>query len=90
MAQMQRVRVLRGFRHKREVQAPKSVLDLEMPIAIEMRSANKVEFVSPQTELTHKTELPDPNKVLADRQAERASAAAPTTPSKATDTHKVK
>lgn len=74
MAQMQRVKVIRGFRHRREIQAPGSVLDLEMPIAIEMRTANKVEFTHQQTPLTHKTELPDPNRVMAERQAARATA----------------
>ena len=74
MAQMQRVKVLRGFRHRQEIQAPGTVLDLETPIAIELRTNNKVEFVNLQTPLVHKTELPDPNKVLADRQAARAAA----------------
>jgi len=74
MAQMQRVEVLRGFRHRAETQGPGTVLDLEMPIAIEMRTANKVKFVHQQTQLTHKKELPDPNKVMAERQAARAAA----------------
>lgn len=74
MAQMQRVKVLRGFRHRQEIQAPGTVLDLETSIAIELRTNNKVEFVNLQTPLIHKSELPDPNKVLADRQAARAAA----------------
>jgi hypothetical protein len=87
MAQMQRVKVLRGFRHRQEIQAPGTVLDLEMPIAIELRTNNKVEFVSIQTPLKHETALPDPNKVLADRQAARAAAQA-TTVSKAAEPQK--
>lgn len=79
MAQMQRVKVLRGFRHRQEIQAPGTVLDLEAPIAIELRTNNKVEFVHQQTPLAHKSELPDPNKVLADRQAARAAALATST-----------
>lgn len=78
MAQMQRVKVLRGFRHRQEIQAPGTVLDLEAPTAIELRTNNKVEFVNLQTPLIHKIELPDPNKVLADRQAARAAAQAAT------------
>ncbi len=74
MAQMQRVEALRGFRHRRETQAPGSVLDLELPLAIELRTANKVKFVHQQTQLTHKTELPDPNRLQAERQASRAAA----------------
>ncbi len=79
MAQVQRVRVLRGFRHRQEIQAPNTVLDLDMPIAIELRTNNKVEFVHQQTPLKHETTLPDPNKVLAERQAARAAALAAST-----------
>jgi hypothetical protein len=74
----QRVRVLRGFRHNGQIQGPKTVLDLSKPFAIEMRTANKVEFVQSDTKLQHVTELPDPNRVLADRQAQRAAALAAT------------
>jgi hypothetical protein len=74
---MQRVEALRGFRHRQETQAPGTVLDLEMPIAIELRTANKVKFVHQQTQMTHKTELPDPNKVQAERSAARAAASKP-------------
>lgn len=73
MAQQQRVKVLRGFRHNQEIQGPGTVLDLGMPAAIELRTCNKVEFVSSDTKLTHTTVLPDPNKILADRQANRAA-----------------
>lgn len=75
MAQMQRVKVERGFRHRQEIQAPGTVLDLEMPIAIELRTCNKVTFVDPRTPLSHSKELPDPNKVLADRRRARQEAA---------------
>jgi hypothetical protein len=73
MAQQQRVKVLRGFRHKQEIQGPTTVLDLDMGTARELRSCNKVEFVSSDTKLTHTTALPDPNKILAERQANRAA-----------------
>lgn len=78
MAQQQRVRVLRGFRHKAEIVGPGSVLDLDKATAIELRSANKVEFVQADDRLVSKTALPDPNQVLADRRAARAAANART------------
>jgi len=84
MAQMQRVEVLRAFRHRREIYAPPSVLDLEAPIAIEMRAANKVKFVHTETPKTHTSELQDPNKVMAARSAARAAASVPVAQSSAT------
>lgn len=73
MAQQQRIKVLRGFRHRQEIQGPGTVLDLDRAIALELRTSNKVEFVSADEKLTHTTKLPDPNKVLAERQAKRAA-----------------
>jgi hypothetical protein len=78
MAQQQRVRVTRGFRHKAEIVGPGSVLDLDKSIALELRSANKLEFVDPQTKLSESKDLPDPNAVLAQRRANRAAANAAT------------
>jgi hypothetical protein len=78
MAQQQRCRVLRGFRHKAEIYGPGSVLDLDKPLAVELRTANKLEFVASDEKLVQKTGLPDPNRVLADRQAARAAATAST------------
>jgi hypothetical protein len=74
MAQQQRIKVLRGFQHKRDIQGPGTVLDLDLAIAKELRTANKVEFVNSDMKLTHTTELPDPNKILAERQAKRSAA----------------
>ena len=74
MAQQQRVKVLRGFQHKQQIQGPGSVLDIDLAIAKELRTANKVEFVSSDVKLAHTAELPDPNKILAERQAKRTAA----------------
>lgn len=80
MAQLQRVEVLRGFQHRREVQGPGTVLDLDMPTANELRTANKVKFVHNETPKTHSGTLPDPNRVAAIRaQARAAATAAPAT-----------
>lgn len=78
MAQQQRCRVLRGFRHRAEIQGPGTVLDLDKGIAIELRSANKLEFVASDEKIVSKTALPDPNRVLADRRALRDAALANT------------
>lgn len=76
MAQMQRVEAIRGFRHRQQIFGPGSVLDLEQPIAIELRTANKVKFVHQQEKMVHKSELPDPNLLMAQRSAARAKALA--------------
>lgn len=84
MAQTQRVEVVRGFQHRREIQGPGTVLDLDVAIANELRNANKVRFVHSETPKTHNPGLPDPNKVLALRAKARAEAIAlPATPAEA-------
>jgi hypothetical protein len=73
MAIIQKVKVLRGFRHNGEVIGPGSVLGLDKPVAIELRTANKVEFVSSDVKDVHKTDLPNPNVVQAMRNQARAA-----------------
>lgn len=67
-AKILRVRVLRGFRHNRDIYGPGSVLELEAPIALELRLANKLEIVSSSTELMHTRELPNPELKYIQRQ----------------------
>lgn len=73
MAQMQRCEVLRGFQHRREIQGPGTVLDLDVATANELRTANKVKFVHNETPRTHNSTLPDSNRVLALRAQARAA-----------------
>ncbi len=47
----QRVEVLRPFMQNKKIVGIKSVLDLPTPVAIELRSANKVKFVQADTPL---------------------------------------
>jgi len=56
----QRVRALRGFRHKGQVIGPGSVLDLDRSQAIELKTVNKVEFVQPETKPVQTDVLPKP------------------------------
>lgn len=49
MSQVQRVRVLRAFRHKGEDLGVGSVLTLDTPLASELRAGRKVEFVAADT-----------------------------------------
>lgn len=50
MAQVQRVKVVRAFRHRGDDVGINSVLDFELPVAQELRSAKKVEFVAADTQ----------------------------------------
>ena len=49
MAQVQRVKVARAFRHRGDDLGVGSVLDFELPVAQELRSAKKLEFVAADT-----------------------------------------
>lgn len=60
MARMQRVLVTRHFRHNSEALGAGSVIDLDLPIALELQGASKVEFVDPSTKPQR---LPLPPKV---------------------------
>jgi hypothetical protein len=79
MSPAQRCRVIRGFRHKGIIQGPGTILDLDKVTASDLRLANKLEFVPETSALFHTTELPDPNRRLADRQAAREASISTTT-----------
>jgi hypothetical protein len=51
MARMQRVKVTRHFRHAGEALGAGSVIDLELPVALELQGAQKVEFVDPTSKV---------------------------------------
>lgn len=57
---MQRVKAIRGFRHKGNIIGPGSVLDLERAQAVELRTVNKIEFVQPDTKPHQTDKLPQP------------------------------
>jgi hypothetical protein len=76
MAQKQRVEVTRAFQRNNEPVGPGSVIDLDMDVAREMASNNKVKFVHQQTPLKMVTELPDPNVKYLERQSARQKAVA--------------
>lgn len=61
MARMQRVQATRHFRHNFEALAAGSVIDLELPVALELQGANKVAFVAADTKVQ---KLPLPEKVV--------------------------
>lgn len=56
----QRVRVSRAFYHKGEPYGRDSVLDLPLPTAIELRTANKVEFVQSDVKPNHVKDVAPP------------------------------
>jgi len=59
----QRVKVLRSFQdHKREIAKVGTVVTLPRLLAIEMRAANKVEFVVSEVEEQVKAPVPAPQK----------------------------
>jgi hypothetical protein len=72
MAQAQRVKATRNFRHKFEDLGVGSVLDLDLPTAQELRNGNRVEFVASDTKLAkcpvlreHIQAAPEDNRVAA-------------------------
>lgn len=72
----QRVRVTRAFRHKGDTVGVGSVIDLDKATAIELRSANKIEFVQSDVKLTQHREV----KRVVTRRTTAAPAPAPANP----------
>jgi hypothetical protein len=68
----QRVKVTRAFYHKGEVLGAGSVLDLPVPIAFELRSAHKVEFVQADTKLQTNSNQPEPADATPPADKEKA------------------
>ena len=71
----QRVKVTRAFYQKADIRGVGCVLDLPSSLAVELRHANKVEFVQSDTKLNKSTAIsPPPRAKLPSKDAAGASA----------------
>lgn len=70
-AKSQRVQVTRSFRHRGEDLGTGSVLDLDLPLAQELRQGKRVEFVPSDTKVVS---LPLPAKKRAPSQTDHVAA----------------
>lgn len=69
----QRVKVTRAFYHKGEIVGVGSVLDLPVPVAFDLRTARKLEFVQADTKLTSNSEVAPPPDATPPAEKEKAA-----------------